>query len=338
MKNKIKKDYGRVCIVDTQYSLLIYLLFSSLEEIEDTFFFFQDSIPKNVRDSVPHFTLKVRQKNSFLKNLRRCYMLYLRYVKYLKWNFLKRAKIFAQDHLAIAFILLFDRDYYLLEDGYGNYIEYEDLDRTTETLSDSSLLKDVIRKYLFYPRTENFGRGKNCKGAYLTKEFSVQMSAHTDKEYIVCKLQKLWNEAPKEKKELIHSVYGLTPSDLEQLQQCSSILLTQCFSDDGYFSEEEQIAYYKKIVEHYGLKDFIIKKHPRETVQYEKYFPDAYVFNKPLPMELFNLLGLHFSLAVTINSTAISSINADKKIICAKTIDEFLQKKRFSSKNKRIKH
>ena len=37
-------QYTRACIVDTIYSLFIYLLISNKEETEHTFFFFSDGI------------------------------------------------------------------------------------------------------------------------------------------------------------------------------------------------------------------------------------------------------------------------------------------------------
>ena len=39
------RSFGRVCIINNMYGLLQYLLISSLEELEDTFFFFDDDVP-----------------------------------------------------------------------------------------------------------------------------------------------------------------------------------------------------------------------------------------------------------------------------------------------------
>jgi hypothetical protein len=67
-------------------------------------------------------------------------------------------------------------------------------------------------------------------------------------------------------------------------------------------------------VNNYDRGTLLIKKHPRETFDYKILFPDIPVFEKPIPIQLFDLLGVRFKRAITVFSSAVASFDYDIKI------------------------
>lgn len=88
-----------------------------------------------------------------------------------------------------------------------------------------------------------------------------------------------------------------------------SILIPQPFCDDRILKNElEQINLYRKIIEeHMPEEKIIIKAHPRDNVNYEKYFPDATIINEPFPIEILNFFeDIKFKKVVTVTSTSLN--------------------------------
>ena len=64
----------------------------------------------------------------------------------------------------------------------------------------------------------------------------------------------------------------------------------------------------------------MIKPHPRDKFDFDKYFPTIPVLRTYIPMQLLNFMGVMPHIAVTVNSTAISSLpnNVEKIMIGTK--------------------
>ncbi|WLR41586.1 alpha-2,8-polysialyltransferase family protein [Bacillus carboniphilus] len=108
----------------------------------------------------------------------------------------------------------------------------------------------------------------------------------------------------------------VTNDELKKLNALSTdnsiIFLTQPLSEDGFISEKEKITLYKKLVKEYGDgHKIIIKKHPRETTKY--CFDNILEIDASFPSELFSLLGIKFSKAIGICTSAINTIDAKEK-------------------------
>ena len=54
--------------------------------------------------------------------------------------------------------------------------------------------------------------------------------------------------------------------------------------------------------------------HPLDKIQYQKYYPEAYVFDKIVPMQLLNLLDIRYDTVITICSSAAFSFSYDINI------------------------
>ena len=300
-------QYTRACIVDTIYSLFIYLLISNKEETEHTFFFFSDGIAPSIRNKFPnHFYIRSQNFPQWNFFLRLWLRLKLRLIARLKWPFLSSADLYGHDHLCFTPSLTGTRKMTVLEDGLGNYCD-NPLD-----FNPYSGIKLWIRNLLFGPLASQkpLGRSFFAQKVILTgiKEIPKELQQKTK----LINLPLIWKELPEYEKERISDFFSIDLQLLKRLATRKIILITQPFTD--IISTEEVINIYRGILKGINQSELIIKCHPRDTVDYQPAFPSAYIFNQPIPLELLTLLGVNFTDAYTISSTAIYLLPHTTKI------------------------
>lgn len=326
MKIKDNKWVRRVCIVDSAYSLLLYFMLSSIDEINATFFVWGNGVPEKTRDFF-------KKKSVFIindpkdtrwrpKSIRSfLWQLYYYYIgSYIDYPFLKKKDItyWGHDHLFYAPYFIHGNKYNAIEDGLLNY------NPQPESSSHPFLKKMLFGGPLAIRQNYRFQQS-TCEKEYLTGIIKDAPCMKSSKA-IVKSLQQLWNEQEEIKKNIICSYYDLTSEEINKLKQYNVVVLTQPFSEDRDLTEEEKIEMYRKQISTIGNRKIVIKPHPREVTNYNLYFPDTFVFNKKIPMELLNLLGVNFSVAYTICST--SAFNVSGSVVMWGTeVNEKLLKK-----------
>lgn len=96
------------------------------------------------------------------------------------------------------------------------------------------------------------------------------------------------------------------------------LILTEPFAVTNRLpSEKAQISLYKDIVSQYRSSGVVyIKPHPRDTLDYKKYFDNIVMLEKNIPMEVLNFSeDFHVATSITVTSSAINGITcADEKI------------------------
>jgi hypothetical protein len=309
-KNKI----NRVCIFCSIYSLLIYLLYSNEDELEHTYFFFSDDIPESIRKKIPNqYFVNISSKYFFDAANKKMLVNIIKYIflafsfcifRYIKWPFIKKAEIYGNDHIFyFPFII-----------GKHNYTFIEEVPKiitfNLKKIYSHRLIKGIIKKILCTFISDVIGNytanNKQCKALILTENDSASYIEGKTK-YLI-PLDITWKNIKPEKKQYILNVFDISDNDISVLKSKTNIILTQPLSGDRFTSEEEQINIYSQIIRNYDPSSLIIKAHPRDTVNYRKYFPDVFVFNKPIPMQLLLLIdGLKIKKAITIFSTSIMS-------------------------------
>ena len=300
MRNK------RVCITGTIYSLFLYLLISSEQQIKDTFYFFGDPIPYHVQKNFKYYY-------SFKRGLklweRRILKIYLRLFSRFKWNFLNEAEIYAQDHFWFSPGIIGNRDYTLLEDApliasrfYGTEIYTKQ--KTSNKKLSSFFYGPLFQKYM--------GISNQCTKIILTKPDNAPYLK--GKELSLSSIDLLWDKCNEQKRKLILSIFNVTQTDIDLLKKKSKIFFSQPFFNDKFMSKEEHINLFKSVLADYDSQEVILKVHPRDLIEYENYFPKILIFKKPIPMQLFNLLGIKFTSAITFFSTAALSFPYDIEI------------------------
>lgn len=296
-----KTLFSRVFITGSVYTLLLYLLISTKEEIEKTYFFFSTTIPYVITNK---FNNKYCERFYNNKIYRTCYFLALKIFKYKLWPFLKKAEIFGHDHINLSFVLLGGKSMHVIEDGMANYVT------TQYCLHKASMIKRII----FGSRFKQYLYGHNQYTSSITLT-NADNYDYPNTVVNILDIKKMWEESSEEKKKYILAIYDVTNEDVEVLRSKSILLLTQCLSEDHIMSEIDKINIYKKVLAKENESEVIIKTHPRETTDYTIHFPRAVVFNKKIPFEIFELLHVNIRKAYTISSTAIYSLSKDVEII-----------------------
>lgn len=296
----------RVCILESAYSLLIYFLISSEEEIKTTFFFWGKGVPEHIRNYFKGRSYSWEDSSINLKDNIFIILYYAAVYKltFLKWPFLKKNNItyWGADHLLKTPFIVHDNKINVIEDGTLNYFPQRKRNLPKSLISFTTKMIDGFE----YSFKEDW-----CAREYITDLIPNSEASRSSKSVVVS-LMDLWKKSSTKKKQLILDIYGLKDSDIECLEKSRNILLTQPLSEDYTLTgmtEVEKIELYKSLIAKCNIKDFIIKPHPRETTDYTKYFPKEQVFTKKIPIEMFQLLGINFDNVYTLNSSAAYNIS-----------------------------
>jgi hypothetical protein len=324
-----KGQFSRVCIINTVYTLLLYLLYSSEEEINKTFFFFGPGIDHLIRKQFAggyHFFPFPKKSKTKIRTLVYYIFLFsfLWVMRKTQWSFLKKADFFVQDHHPFSGCIIDNNSYTLLHDSpYSFQLFVSQFKKPSKNI--------LIRLLTNKKKQRSFGNNKQCNKIIITDD--EILSYMKDKEIITVSLSSLWGKSSITKKQLILDIFNVTDGDIEIIKSRENILFTQCFVDDGDLTKEEHSRIYRKIVDKYDRDTLLVKKHPRETFDYKTLFPDIPVFEKPIPMHLFNLLGVRFKKAITVFSSTVASFDYNIAIDWYGTeISDILLKKRGSKK------
>lgn len=299
----MKKKY--IGLFDSTYSLFLFLLIYP-EKVEETYFFFLDGIPSEIRKKMKHSYFKskyTKKKNFFGMFIRYMYRLKVIYIS----KIINPPKVFGQDHIFGADMLISKYKFFLFEDGYANYIF-----KNNEI--PSSILKNIKEKIFKIKYFKFFGEDENVEKIYLTGLAQIPKTI-LPKTSIVS-IDDLWNKKTIKQKNDILSFYNLNSEFLLELKQKSYLLITQPLSEDNIISEEEKLAIYRKITSDINPLDLVIKVHPREETNYKTMFPDAIILDNPFPSQLLRLMEIYFSKIITLYSTAASDfLNENSELI-----------------------
>lgn len=305
--NKSSLKFKNICITDSLYSLLIFMLISR-NKISETFFVFGNSIKidKNIfKDN--SIILEKENASSKFDSMKKRMKMYSYIKNIVKENNLEGLTVYGGDHLTGAGYFIKNHEFHVIEDGIINYYSMPEVDKQIDR--ESAVLKMFkYATYLYYP----YGFSKNVRKIYLTKECDAPLKLKNKIEII--SLKEMWDNSDENKKSEILQVFGLDKSLLEELAAKENILLTQPFSEDKVLTENEKIEIYKDIMRNYDEKSTVIKTHPREKTDYRTAFPKAVILDKPFPFELFSLLNTDFKRAVTIFSTSVMNLGENVQI------------------------
>lgn len=290
-----KKAYNRVCLVNSAYSLFNYLLISTIEEIESTYFFFSYGIPESCHAYFKKQAYIITPlKNKFLNEL---YEIYIHFFSRCKWPVLKQAELFGMKCGPLFAEIIGERTFTQIEEG-GEYIDKVNIPRKLQ----------IIRRFLhgrFY--NQHTCNSPYIKNIYLTGQ-NENASVMKQKNVIRFDILKEW-EKSKEKQQLILKAFDVTEKDILSLKSKTDILLTQPLSEDGIITEEEEMNLYKQLIKDAKTAHLCIKPHPRErSHKYVSTFNDSYVFSKKVPLQVLLCLNCNYQRAYTICSTAIAAI------------------------------
>lgn len=303
-------------IGDTTYSLMLYLLYSSDDMLHNTTFFVGQNLALcSLNNKIVMPLLTIYSNMSLTKYRIQC----LRYRK-----MLRNTCIFAQDHLYFSAPLIDNLHYNVLEDCPNFF-----------TVLNSRIPKEPPFVPSLGANWQNFclGRIYNRYGGYNPYCLKRVITSNSDKklferqnlEYEQVNLNELWIDASERKKLFVKGVFDL--NDIEAVCSRQVVIFSQPLMEDAYLSNEEQASIYKPYIEKYGAENILVKLHPRDNFDYKKYFPNIKVIKTKAPQQLLSLMGVKFKIAITVCSSAVSSMDDDCDIIwIGSEIDERIVK------------
>ena len=303
----------RICVVDTVYTLFLYLL--NFEYNPNDIFIFSNGVPKKVRNNIKHIYFPdiklVHSKDSLFKwiyknlfnAIKQVYgILKLRILLFFKTRG-KEVDVYGQGHLTFSYPLYEFENSYIIEDGLGNYL---DLKQPTKINPLLNKIANFFGIYVFNLR-EGFGTHDNIKKVYLTKN-NIPLEIKDKVE--VMDMDNLWDLKSNSEKEQILNLFNL--DNLDKFGDNLVLLLTEPFSEHDLLPFDEEISIYKMFIDKYP--NIIIKSHPREKKDYSKLFPGVEIINVPFPVELLKYMGIKIDKIVTICSTAALNFADDCEI------------------------
>lgn len=287
--------YKNLLVVDTQYSLLIYLL---LVGFKDTYFLFGDNLDyrfghkiKNLR-KIKFLPIKIR---NILAEIYEVIVIKIILYK------INPKNIYGQDHIRLGNKISKMRKMKLIEDGSLNYLKYN---------FKLTILKKILEK-IFQKNFKVMGFSDNIEKIYLTGLGKIPKEIEEKVEII--NLKELWSKKNKDEKNKISEIFlGENFKDIiKKLKGKEIILFTQPLTE---IEENEKIEIYRRIIDKYPKDKLIIKTHPREITDYKKYFDDIEVIFEKFPSEFFNFYSIKIKKTVTLFSTAALSFSKDVEV------------------------
>lgn len=305
----MQKNISNVCIVDSVYTLFLYSLIIDDDQLEKTYYFVSSGIAESIIKNLKQVTYVPNVKGFKSGKLYR--FVTLRLLSGIRFPFLKKAKIWRHDHIPLSWFLIGNRRYTCIEDGpiiWSTYVNCGKYESDKLFWEKSHSLKDFILKAVLSPvyRAE-IGSNSLCEEMIVTTDDYHDF--REGKKITKINPSALWKNASDVKKNYIKYLYSLSQADIDAAKAKKTVLITQPFSSDGVITEVEQIAIYRKMLEGTNIADVLIKPHPRDKIDYGKYFPSAMVFEKPLPFQLLSIIGIKFNRAITVCSSTITSFD-----------------------------
>lgn len=310
--NISEKDITHVCIAPNLFPLLQYLLLLDDDVVfHHTYFFLSEIIPNAISKQLPS-TCFQHFKSSWKKEIiKRIHKLTLRLFKYHSFPFLRECELFAYD-LPYTSLCIGNRNYSLLADAQ-NWLTLNMQENSAEyqrQQENKSKLLTKAQELIFGNVFVNyFGNNKQCTDIYLTEK--NQSPVLDGKNIHIDSLDELWEHSSIRKKEFIKSLFGITSEDILLLNSRSILFFTQPIISDCSLTTEEYTELMKFIKREYGEDNLIIKTHPRDKFDYQKFFPKAVVFEKKINSQLLYLVGVRPQKIVTFFSTAIEAFPED---------------------------
>lgn len=321
------------CIVDTVYALLLYILMTKDEDIVRTTYFLGGALPKSAEKVLP-YVIRLSTKYEDYCTLSHLLKFRLRALKY-RLLYVMGTEIFAQDHLHFSSQLLGRQSYTMIEDSPGFCWEPNYDTMYPYNVPAKNLRNRIGRIVKYGPvKYRTWGRNTQCIDRWVTMENSLH-SKHLQgvKCTKIPTVEELWENASDYKRNLICRIYDVKPSWKEELKKYNTIIFTDPISVEAGLSDEEVISLYMPMIEKYGAEHIVIKPHPRDTVDWEKYIPQAKILKTKTPMQILSLMGIDFKRAITIQSSAVSSMSKNTEIVFLGTDFDPKLKARFGHRS-----
>ena len=307
------KSYKYTCIVDTIYSLLLYLIYHSCNNIQHTIFFVGSNIPDDIVVQLPNYVKVSSNKEDYDGKKK---LLKKRWELFWKYRFcIMRTKLYAQDHLIFAPQLICGQKYTFIEDAPRVFTLNKDNVIFRQNVPSDYKTRLWLKLYVGQVCGYKLGTHRQCINRIISSAEDINSPLIAGKKFELVDRVQLWRKSSSQKKEYIKKIFGITDEILKTVSNANTIFFSQPFIADCGLSEEEQYNIIVPYYERYKAEGFVIKPHPRDKFDYEKKFPESTIIKCKAPMQLLSMMGISFKRAITVSSTAVSDLPPETELI-----------------------
>lgn len=301
----MKKELQYSCIVETVFSLLLYLLYTDDEDGNKTFFCVSDSVGLSVAEKLPncYYVRRPQRREDILKMRLQTLLLRLR---------IGKTNIFAQDH-GHGVMLIGRSNYTLLEDAIGTLymIDKENNPYWRIYFNKRNIIQKIygrmIYGHLFYDKV--LGNNKQCVNRVVTTQEAANSIFFSGHKCEVVDIFALWNNSSEIKKKFILNVFDITNDLVVSMEKATVLFLTSPLMEESKASEKDCYEILKPYYDKYKNNNICIKTHPRDKLfPYEKYFPQATVIRSRAPMQLFYMLNIKVCTVISESLSAVKGL------------------------------
>lgn len=290
-----EKGVSRVLVVDTVYTLMLYMLLFS--DWRDACFILGRSISDDPVNRLMSKNIAGIYRQSFLSSIDPYSDVLRRFSRHVREN---QIPCYGHDHIDEPVSRWFiGENFSVLEDGIGNYSPQN----WHRILEDGS-------------RFEVFGFDKRIKTIYLTGKLPIPEQLK-DK-VIIVNTEELWNKKTPQDQNDILDVFAFPLEKIVGLlqQKKDQIFLTQPLYEERNFTAAQQVEFYKRLLSNYDPARIMIKVHPRDVVDYEKIFSGYCVVKDKFPVEFLKLVGLENQIdkLISVNTSCLYGFYDESKI------------------------
>lgn len=303
------KKFKYTCIVGTSYALSVYLLKMDIHEVEHTFFICGSNIHPSVVDQLPN-AYRIKDTSHLDNDNKELLKLFLR--KYFYWPFIFSSELFAQDHAIYLSQIIGSQQYTLIPDGPGVFNMIDKISGLKPFPYGENVTGFHKRfKYWLLKRPASgkyWGTNDLCINRWITSIDDVSSPYLKGKKITLLDYAKMWKSSSALKKIMLKKIYSLNDDIIKALENAEVILFTQPFMTDCGLSEQEQYCLYRDAIREYRGETILIKPHPRDKFDYDRYFPDCVILHTYAPQQLLNAIGCSPKVVITVCSTAVSEM------------------------------
>lgn len=209
--------------------------------------------------------------------------------------------------------------YHLIEDSLNFYQKILNTPFKYAVISNWKYYLKRILNYKYLP----LGNSKYVLDIEVNENKNLQIKR---KKVVEINRKDLLNKAFFGYKDIILGIFfNLDIKDLLKEENKALVLTEPLYKDKILQSKQEQLLFYRKIVQDLKRQKFkvYIKPHPRDSIDYSSLISDINVINRAFPIEIFNFIdGLSFSIVASKNSSCLDALDfAKAKMNYYKKID-----------------
>lgn len=282
-------------VTPSLYTLFLYTLINKNWDKSD--YVLSSRIPVIVHDNLKKMGIDVYSTKAISRNKLKAFMQdNIEYINYLFYSMNKKYdKVYGNDEFHLSYKYR-NSGIELIEDGSFNS-ESREFFIKRRIKQDALMLNFWV--YWYWRNYLPYGYDRCVKVIWHTPNITLPLAIQ-DKGHII-DMVSLWNGKSQDAKKKIISIFSLPSSLLSEINNYSTVLVTQALP----IPDEEKIEIYKGLTKDIDESTILIKTHYAENINYEKYFPKAKVVSAPVPFQLFDLMGFSPKKILTVSSSAI---------------------------------